>query len=160
MTAFGFRNKLIIIVQFYVYNKFSPVKKSKVYSPLLLFNNSRVQQVSIQKHQCISYEELTFKQPINKKIIKANKGIGVIHKVSNSLLRPSLLTIYNSFLRPHLESGDVIYNQPGNDYEGVLKKNNQQLAWNHSRVEDGKGACLSCVSFKLDNFEIYFFSAS
>ena len=155
MTAFGFRNKQIIIVQIYVYNKFSPVKKSKVYSPLLLFNNSRVQQVSIQKHLRIYLdEELTFKQPINKKINKANKGIGVIHKLSNSLLRLSLLTIYHSFVRPHLESGDVIYNQPGNDYEGVLKKNYQQLAWNHSRLDDGKGACLSCVSFKLDTIEI------
>ena len=27
-------------------------------------------------------------------------------------------------------------------------------------VEDGKGTCLSCVSFKLHTFEIYFFSAS
>ena len=63
-------------------------------------------------------------------------------------------------MRPHLESGDVICNQPGNYYEGDLKKNYQQLAWNHSMVEDGKGTCLSCVSFKLHTFEIYFFSAS
>ena len=31
-----------------------------------------------------------------------------------SLLRPSLLTIYKSFVRPHLDYGDVIYDQPNN----------------------------------------------
>ena len=31
-----------------------------------------------------------------------------------SLLRPSLLTIYKSFVRPHLDYGDLIYDQPNN----------------------------------------------
>ena len=90
-------------------------KINKVYHPPLLFNNSTVQQISSQKHLGIHLdEELTFKH-INKKINKANKSIGIIRKFNNILLRSSLLTIYRSFIRPHLNYGDVIYDQPENE---------------------------------------------
>ena len=35
--------------------------------------------------------------------------------MSNLLPRPALLTVYRSFARPHLEYGDVIYDQRKND---------------------------------------------
>ena len=35
-------------------------------------------------------------------------------KVSLLLLRSSLLTIYKSFVRPHADYGDVIYDEPNN----------------------------------------------
>ena len=52
---------------------------------------------------------------INEKINEANKGIGIIRKLNNILPRSALLTIYRSFIRPHLEYGDVIYDQPENE---------------------------------------------
>ena len=39
-----------------------------------------------------------------------NKTIGLIRKLQNTLPRPSLLTIYKSFIRPRLGYGDIIYN--------------------------------------------------
>ena len=45
---------------------------------------------------------------------KATKGINVIRKMNLLLLRSSLLTIYKSFVRPHLDYGDVIYAQLNN----------------------------------------------
>ena len=91
-------------------------KINKVYHPPLLFNNSTVQQISSQKHLGIHLdEELTFKHHINEKINKANKGIGIIRKLNNILPRSALLTIYRSFTRPHLDYGDVIYDQPENE---------------------------------------------
>ena len=51
---------------------------------------------------------------INEKIKKTTKGINVIRKMNLSLLRSSLLTIYNSLVRPHLEYADVTCNQPSN----------------------------------------------
>ena len=91
-------------------------KINKVYHPPLLFNNSTVQQISSQKHLGIHLdEELTFKHHINKKINKANKGIGVIRKLNKILPHSALLTIYCSFIRPHLDYGDVIYDQPENE---------------------------------------------
>ena len=57
-------------------------------------------------------EELTFKYHSNERIIKAKKGIGIIRKHNNILPRSALLTIYRSFVRPDLDYGDLIYDQP------------------------------------------------
>ena len=43
------------------------------------------------------------------------KGIGLLRKLRSILPRTSLLTIYKSFIRPHLDYGDVVYDQPSND---------------------------------------------
>ena len=42
---------------------------------------------------------------------KVNKTIGLLHKFHNTLPRLPLLTIFKSFIRPHLDYGDVIYDQ-------------------------------------------------
>ena len=105
-------------------------KINKVCHPPLLFNNSTVQQISSQKHLGIHLdEELTFKHHINKKINKANKGIGIIRKFNNILLRSSLLTIYRSFIRPHLNYGDVIYDQPENESSEVRLNRFNTMRW-------------------------------
>ena len=39
----------------------------------------------------------------------------MIKNLSNTLLRDALLTIYKSFVRPHLDYGDIIYDQPQNE---------------------------------------------
>ena len=43
------------------------------------------------------------------------KRIGIIRKLSNVLPRKSSITIYNSFVRPHLDYGDLIYDQTNNE---------------------------------------------
>ena len=45
---------------------------------------------------------------INEKI-KKTKGVNVMRKMNLLLPRSSMLTIYKSFLRPHLDYHDVIY---------------------------------------------------
>ena len=60
-------------------------------------------------------EELAFKHHINEKINKANKGIEIIRKLNIILPRSALLTMYRSFIRPHLNYDDVIYDQPENE---------------------------------------------
>ena len=45
---------------------------------------------------------------------KAYKGIAVLRKLHNIIPRNYLLTIYKSFIRPHLDYGDIIYHQPNN----------------------------------------------
>ena len=91
-------------------------KINKVYHPPLLFNNSTVQKVSSQKHLGIHPDEqLTFKHHINEKINKANKGTGIIRKLNNILPCSALLKIYRCFIRPHLDYGDMIYEEPKNE---------------------------------------------
>ena len=46
---------------------------------------------------------------------KTLKGISIIKKVSKGLPRYSLVTIYKSFVKPHLDYSDIIYDQPNNE---------------------------------------------
>ena len=55
---------------------------------------------------------LNFNLHIKDKISKEMKRIGVIQKLNKTLLRHSLITIYISFVRPHLDYGDIMYDQP------------------------------------------------
>ena len=54
-----------------------------------------------------------FLDHVNEKIEKATTGVSVIRKIK-LLPRSSLLTIYKSIVRLHLDYGDVIYDQPIN----------------------------------------------
>ena len=46
---------------------------------------------------------------------KVNKTIGLLRKLQYVLPREPLLTIYKSFVRPHLDYGDVLYHQHYNN---------------------------------------------
>ena len=91
------------------------VKKSELTIQLFYFNNDPVIRENIQKHLGLFLDsKLNFSGHINEKIKKATKGINVIRKMNLPLPQSSLLTIYKSFVRPHLDYGDVIYDQPNN----------------------------------------------
>ena len=47
---------------------------------------------------------------------KAMKGIGVMKRLSKMLPQHSLLTIYKSFVKPHLDYSDILYDQPNNTF--------------------------------------------
>ena len=70
---------------------------------------------NIQRHLGLFHDsKLSFFDHINEKIKKASKEVNVIRKMNLLLPRSSLLAIYKSFVRPHLDYGDVIYDQPNN----------------------------------------------
>ena len=79
------------------------------------FNNDPVIRENFQKHLGLVFDsKLNFSGHINEKIKKATKGINVIKKMNLTLPWSSLLTKYKSFVRPHLEYSDVIYDQVNN----------------------------------------------
>ena len=45
---------------------------------------------------------------------KVNKTIGLLLKLQDTLPRTSLITIFKSFVRPHLDYGDIICDRPCN----------------------------------------------
>ena len=95
----------------------NPSDNSDIY-----FNNMPLKRKNTQKHLGLYLDaKLNFSENINEKIKKAVKGISVIKKVNVTLPRSSLLTICKSFTRPHLDYGDVIYDQPNNN--GLSKQN-------------------------------------
>ena len=67
--------------------------------------------------------KLDFKFHVDQKIKKCNKSIGLIRRLSISVPRNALLTIYKSFIRPHLDYGDILYDKPENEnFQNKLEK--------------------------------------
>ena len=58
--------------------------------------------------------KLTFKNHITMVTTKINKTIGILRKLQNLLPRSALITIYKAFVRPHLDYGDILYDQAFN----------------------------------------------
>ena len=91
-------------------------KKQSQSHPTISLKNIPGERASYQKHLGIILDEkLNFKQHIDNAILKINKGISVIKKLRYSLPRKSLVTIYKAFLRPLIDYGDIIYDQPQNE---------------------------------------------
>ena len=55
--------------------------------------------------------KLDFDEYVRGVFDKTSKSVGPIRKLWNFLPRPSLLQIYKSFVRPHLDYGDIIYDK-------------------------------------------------
>ena len=91
-------------------------RKTSIQShPVLTFDNSPVTKTTHHKHLgLILDEKLNFKEHLKEKMSKAYKGIAALRKLQNIIPRNSLLTIYKSFICPHLDYGNIIYHQPNN----------------------------------------------
>ena len=88
-------------------------KKNDTSHPGLYFDNARIQRQSIQKHLALFLDEkLQLQEHIDVKIKEATVGVNLMRKRNLSLSRSSFITIYKCFTRPHLDYGDVIYDQP------------------------------------------------
>ena len=49
--------------------------------------------------------------------------IGIMKQLSLSISRDSLQTIYKSFVRPHLDYADILYDKTGNaNFESKLER--------------------------------------
>lgn len=91
-------------------------KINQVNIPDIYFNNSAITASDSHKHLGLTLDpKLAFDHHIREKTLKANKGIGIINRLRTFLPRMSLLIIYKAFVRPHLDYGDIIYDNPGND---------------------------------------------
>ena len=91
-------------------------KKFLVFILSYLLNNSLIEQDTTQKHLGLTLDhKLTFQYHVNEKIKKAMKGIDLLRKLQSILPWTSLLAIYKSFIRTHLDYDDVVYNQPSNE---------------------------------------------
>ena len=85
-------------------------KQSNIQLPALIFNNNILTPSDSHKHLgLILDKKLNFKNHLSEKISKANKGLGVIKRLYKFLPRASLVNIYRAFVRPHLDYGDIIY---------------------------------------------------
>ena len=91
-------------------------KLKKATHPPLLSNNNDISQVNFQTHLGVILDvKLTFEEHLKNVFNKTNKTIGLLKKLSNLLPRQAfLVTIYKAFIRPHLDYGEVLYDQAFN----------------------------------------------
>ena len=91
-------------------------RKSKAAShPPLVVNNNNVMQVASHKDLGIILDtRLSFEKHLETVLCKINKTIGFIRKLQNLLPRSAPITLYKAFGRPHLDYGDILYDQARN----------------------------------------------
>ena len=91
-------------------------KIQKTCHPSIYFNNKSVKQIPSQKHLgMILDSKLNFQEHLKNILNKVNKTIVLLKNLQNILPRGPLLTIHKSFVRPHLDYGDAIYDQQCNN---------------------------------------------
>ena len=90
-------------------------KIKKPNHPELIFNNIPVNQTSYQKHLSMFLDNKSNLGRHLKYITnKVNKSVGLLRKLQMILSRRSLVTIYKSLIRPHLDYGHIIFDQAFN----------------------------------------------
>ena len=92
--------------------------------PPVKFSENNITKCSYQKHLGkVLDSKLSFNTHIDQKIKKCNKLIGLMKRLSVNLPRSALLTIYKSFIRPHLEYGNILCDKPDNEnFEKKIEK--------------------------------------
>ena len=90
-------------------------KIKKLNHPPLTFSKSTVSQSTYQKHLGVILDaSLSFNEHLITVQSKTNKTVGLLRKLQNTLPRQALITIYKAFIRPHLDYGDILYDQAYN----------------------------------------------
>ena len=81
---------------------------------LLTFCKYIVSQALSQKHIDVTLDErLRFEEHLKMILSKlnTNRNADFLHKLQNLLQRKALIANYKFFIRPHLDNGDITYNQ-------------------------------------------------
>ena len=83
--------------------------------PPLFFNENDVPKTTLQKHLGMFLDsKLNFSEHLKTIFQKTNKTIRLLRKLQTLFPRAPLITIYKSFIRLHLDYGDMIYDQTFN----------------------------------------------
>ena len=83
-------------------------KINKIDHPLLYFNQNLLKSSTTRKHLRMVFDtRLDFNLHLQNVQNKVNKTIVILRKLQNTLPRTSLITISKSYIRPHLDYGDI-----------------------------------------------------
>ena len=80
-------------------------KRNRPHHPHIIFNSNPVKKKLLPKTFMFLDSNLDFNENVKGVFDETSKPIGLIRKLRNFLLRPSLLQIYKSFITPHLDYG-------------------------------------------------------
>ena len=98
-------------------------KIKKISHPPLDLNNKSKR---VQKHLRVYLDvKLHFREHLHNMFKKINKTISLLRKLQNNSSRAPLVTIYKSHLRPHLDYGNILYDQTFNN--SFIKGSNDSI---------------------------------
>ena len=94
---------------------FSRKIKKTSHPPLNFYNNS-LKQIQFQKQLGVYLgSKLDFREHLQNIFKKVHKTISLLRKLQNNLPRAPLVTIYKFFIKPHLDCGNILYDQTLNN---------------------------------------------
>ena len=98
-------------------------RRAKSLPPRIVFNNNALTS-PCQKHLGFVLDsKLSFNEHVNRKMNKCNRILGLMERLSLTLSRKQLLTIYKTFVRSHLDYADIICDKSFNDaFKDKLEK--------------------------------------
>ena len=103
--------------------------------PVLMLNNNYVIQTPYLKHPgSILDEKLNFDEHLRYIANKVNISIGLLRELLKCLPIRSLVTIHKSFIKTHLDYGDVIFDQA---YNNSFHETLESLQYNASLATTG-----------------------
>ena len=99
--------------------------------PKILFNNIPVSKANSQKHSGLYLDsKLSFGIHIKTILTKVNRTLGLLRKFQQVSPRPSVITIYKSFIKSHSHCGYVTFDQVfNNSFCQRLESINITLFW-------------------------------
>ena len=84
--------------------------------PKIFFNIISVSKADSQKQLGLHLDlKLSFDIHIKIILTKVNRTVGLLQTIKQVIPRPSLIIIYKAFIRPHLDYGDVVFDQAFNN---------------------------------------------
>ena len=118
--------------------------------PSLFFNFNLVNSACTQKHLGMILDlTLDFKIHVQNVYITVNKTILLLCKFHSNLPRTSLITIYKSFIRRHLNYGEINSNQ--------AYSNSFQKKWNQfnkmDQIFNGSGGSFQIQELGLESIQ-------
>ena len=81
----------------------------------------------MHKHPGMLLYKLSYEHHLKFVLNKVKKTIGLLRKFQQILPRHSLITIYKSSIRPHLDYGDIVYDRAFNE---SFHKNLESIQYN------------------------------
>ena len=69
---------------------------------------------------------------LNNILSNVNKTVGLMRKLQAFLPRQSLVMVFKAFIRPHLDYGDIIYNQ---SYNNSFHKKMESIQYNAAQLQ-------------------------
>ena len=106
-------------------------KKLKSSHQSVYFNNIPVSSTTVHKHLGMLLDDkLSYEHHLQFVLNKDKRTIDLLRKFQQTLPRQSLITTYKSFIRPHLDYGDIVYDliPPNNNVHATRSSQNNKIS--------------------------------